>query len=88
MLANGLVTEKLAACVNIIPGIKSVYMWEGELNQDEELLLMVKTQSSLVPDLTTWVKANHPYDCPEVIAVPITDGNPDYIDFVVANTRG
>ena len=72
-LAGGLVQARLAACVNIIPGVRSVYMWEGQVHDDAELLLMVKTKTGLVPNLTQWVKENHPYDCPEVISVPITE---------------
>mmetsp|Transcript_7588 Transcript_7588/g.11167 ORF Transcript_7588/g.11167 Transcript_7588/m.11167 type:complete len:128 (-) Transcript_7588:28-411(-) len=86
-LAKGLVDSELAACVNIIPSVKSVYKWENQVHVDEELLLMVKTRSELIPSLTEWVQNNHPYDCPEVISVPITSGNPAYLQFVTDSTK-
>lgn len=86
-LASGLVQNELAACVNIIPGVTSVYKWEGKINQDQELILMVKTRQELVDEVTKWVKSNHPYDCPEVISLPILAGNHAYLDFVLNSTR-
>lgn len=86
-LATGLVENELAACVNIIPGVTSIYKWEGKLNTDSELILMVKTRSELIDQLTAWVRANHPYSCPEVISLPITSGNPAYFDFVLNSTK-
>lgn len=86
-LAKGLVSNQLAACVNIIPGVTSFYMWDNVLEQDTEVLLMVKTTASAVPELTEWVKEHHPYDCPEVISVPITGGNPSYLQFIVDHVR-
>ena len=85
-LANGLVQNDLAACVNIIPGVTSIYKWEGALNSDQEVILMVKTRQELVENVTNWVKANHHYSCPEVIALPIIGGNPSYFDFVINGT--
>ncbi|KAL5012646.1 hypothetical protein ScPMuIL_011197 [Solemya velum] len=67
-LAGGLVKSKLAACVNIIPGITSVYEWEEEINEDSELLLMIKTSTEKVPELSKYVRENHPYDVAEVIS--------------------
>lgn len=87
MLARGLVENRLAACVNIIPGVKSIYNWNGILNEDEEFLLMVKTRTELIDELTSWVKRNHHYQLPEVISVPITGGSTEYIEFLVNSTR-
>lgn len=86
-LAAGLVEAKLAACVNIIPGVESVYWWEGKVNTDSELLLMIKTRQTLVPQLTAWVKGNHPYDECEVISVPITGGSASYLKWLFDSTK-
>eukprot|EP01059_Diplonema_ambulator_P009907 TRINITY_DN19894_c0_g1_i1.p1 TRINITY_DN19894_c0_g1~~TRINITY_DN19894_c0_g1_i1.p1 ORF type:complete len:123 (+),score=57.08 TRINITY_DN19894_c0_g1_i1:39-371(+) len=86
-LAEGLVNSELAACVNIIPQVTSVYKWEGKVEKEEEALLMIKTRKELVGELVEWVKANHPYDCPEVICTDITEGAPGYLDFVKSNTK-
>lgn len=85
-LAQKLVTARLAACVNIIPQVQSVYMWEGALQQDSEVMLMAKTRQDLLPQLTTFVKENHPYQVPEVIATSLLGGNEAYFRFVRENT--
>ncbi|XP_030005215.1 protein CutA homolog isoform X2 [Sphaeramia orbicularis] len=81
-LARGIVERKLAACVNIIPAIKSVYEWQGKIEEDTEVLLMIKTRSSKIPDLATFVRSNHPYEVAEVISVPIDQGNPPYLRWI------
>uniref|UniRef100_A0A1I8H9H2 Polyglutamylase complex subunit TTLL1 n=1 Tax=Macrostomum lignano TaxID=282301 RepID=A0A1I8H9H2_9PLAT len=82
-LAHGLVGERLAACVNIVPGVTSVYAWEGKVEQDSELLLIIKTRTGLLSSLTDYVKANHGYDVPEVISLPIQDGLPAYLNWSI-----
>ncbi|GKV33602.1 hypothetical protein SLEP1_g42089 [Rubroshorea leprosula] len=86
-LAESIVKAKLAACVNIVPGLESVYEWEGKIHTDPEELLIIKTRESLLEALTQHVKANHEYDVPEVIALPITGGSPQYLEWLKKNTR-
>nr|XP_019525481.2 uncharacterized protein LOC109397647 isoform X1 [Aedes albopictus] len=81
-LARKLIEHKLAACVNIIPGLTSIYQWEGKMNEDQEILLMIKTRTSRVDELSKFVRENHPYSVAEVITVPIENGNPSYLDWL------
>eukprot|EP00252_Welwitschia_mirabilis_P027779 TRINITY_DN963_c0_g1_i1.p1 TRINITY_DN963_c0_g1~~TRINITY_DN963_c0_g1_i1.p1 ORF type:complete len:162 (-),score=20.34 TRINITY_DN963_c0_g1_i1:378-863(-) len=86
-LAQSIVSEKLAACVNQVPGVESTYMWKDKIEIDSEVLLVIKTRASLLDSLTAHVKTNHPYDVPEVISLPITGGNQDYLKWLKENTR-
>lgn len=86
-IGRSLVSEKLAACVNVIPGLTSIYSWEGSVEEDSELLLMIKTRSKLIDTLTSKVKEMHPYDVCEVISVPITGGNSQYLDWIRSSTN-
>ncbi|OCT67814.1 hypothetical protein XELAEV_18039118mg [Xenopus laevis] len=81
-IARGLVERKLAACVNVIPQITSIYEWKGKLEEDTEVLLMIKTRSSKVSALTEYVRSVHPYEVCEVISLPIEQGNPPYLKWV------
>jgi periplasmic divalent cation tolerance protein len=87
-IAEALVTRRHAACVNIVPGVESVYMWKGKLEQDKEHMLMIKAPTVRVGDIITTVKELHPYEVPEVISVPMGQGSPQYLDFVRHNTLG
>ena len=86
-LAEILLGKKLAACVNILPDVSSHFWWKGAPDTEKELLLVIKTRASLVDDIVVAVKDNHPYDVPEVIALPIIGGNPDYLAWLDAETR-
>jgi periplasmic divalent cation tolerance protein len=86
-LATALVDERLAACVNIVGPIQSVYLWDGRRQQDEELLLLIKSRAELFGELRARVLELHSYDTPEVIQVPITDGSAAYLDWILAATR-
>lgn len=81
-IARGLVENKLAACVNIIPQLTSIYEWEGKIQEDPELLLMIKTRTEKIDALTKYVKDNHPYTICEVISLPIQNGNEDYLKWI------
>ncbi len=87
MIAKTLVEEELAACVNRVGGIRSFYRWQGKIQADEEYLLIIKTRASLVHELTRRVESLHPYELPEVIAVPITAGSTAYLAWIDKNTR-
>ena len=81
-LAQDLVASGLAACVNILPGIKSVYTWEGVPQIDQEQQLFLKTTTDQVDALWEAIKKRHPYEIPEFLVVPIIDGNDDYLKWV------
>lgn len=84
-LAHKILTERLAACVNIIPRVTSMYWWEGKIQKDEEYLLIIKTLSEYQHSLTQFVKSNHPYKCCEVIFLPIEAGNAAYLTWISEN---
>lgn len=86
-LAQSIIKEKLAGCVNRVPGIESIYWWNDKIETDAEELLIIKTRQSLLEALTAHVKANHPYEVPEVISLPISGGNHDYLKWLKENTR-
>jgi periplasmic divalent cation tolerance protein len=86
-IARQLVEKQLAACVNIIRNIKSVYRWQGKIESDTESLLLIKTQASMMTDLQACILACHPYELPEIIAVPIVSGLPDYLKWITSSTE-
>lgn len=85
-LARALVQEKLAACVQILDGMTSVYMWQGAQEESTESLVLIKTRSSLVDRVTQRVLELHPYDVPEVVALPIVGGSTKYLSWLEGAT--
>ncbi len=87
-IARTLVAEKLVACVNLVSQIQSIYWWKGEVREDAELLLIMKTRSELVEAVQKRVKELHSYEVPEIIAMPIAQGLPAYLSWIVESTEG
>ena len=85
-LASRLVEARLAACVNILAPCRSVYRWQGALEDAKEVPLLIKTTAARYPALEAAIRASHPYELPEIIAVPIVRGLPDYLSWVAAET--
>lgn len=81
-LARILVAEHLAGCVNIVPGLQSVYRWQGEVAEDPESLLLIKTSGEQYPDLEARIKAVHPYEVPEIIALQYDRANSDFQEWL------
>lgn len=81
-IATALIEQNLAACVNRLTGVKSWYRWEGHLRQDEEVLLLIKTTRTRLAEVETAIRKLHPYELPEVIAVPITGGSARYLNWI------
>lgn len=81
-IANTLVSQKLAACVNIVPELTSIYTWKGEICNDQELLLIIKTKSNLYTTIEETIKKIHPYEVAEIISLPITCGSHDYLQWI------
>lgn len=86
-LAETLVDRELAACVNIVPGLTSVYRWKGQRETAEESLLLIKTRLAAYPELEKAIRALHPYELPEIIAVPIERGLSEYLAWIDGSVR-
>jgi periplasmic divalent cation tolerance protein len=86
-LAERLIGGRLAACVNILAPCRSVYRWKGELQRDEEHPMLIKTTAERYPALERALREGHPYELPEIIAVPIERGLPAYLDWLAAETK-
>jgi periplasmic divalent cation tolerance protein len=85
-IAQALLDQRLAACVNRLEPVHSLYTWEGKQTRDQELLLLVKSRADLFERLAPAVKAIHPYQVPEIIALPVVMGSQDYLDWIEAET--
>lgn len=86
-LATSLINDRLAACVNILAPCRSVYRWQGQVENGEEIPLLIKTSEARYADLERAIRARHPYELPEIIAVPIAHGLPEYLAWVSSETQ-
>ena len=86
-IARDLVKKKLAACVNIIPSVKSIYTWKGRIEASKECLLIAKTRENLFLRVEKAVKMAHSYECPEITALPLIKGSADYMRWIEESTR-
>lgn len=86
-IATTLVEERYAACVNIVPSVKSVYYWEGKLCKDEECTLLIKIRDEAFPDVEKRIKQIHPYEIPEIVQLNVSAVNRAYLEWVEISTR-
>jgi periplasmic divalent cation tolerance protein len=86
-LARRLIDVNLAACVQLQSGVQSIYRWEGRICEEQEVVLVAKTTAEQWSAISAYIKQNHPYDVPEIIAQPITHSHTDYARWVIAETR-
>jgi periplasmic divalent cation tolerance protein len=87
-IARALVDLRLAACVNVVPGVRSFYHWKGETENSQEFLLIVKTSRDLFGALRAEMEKLHPYELPELLALPVVAGSEDYLGWLQSNLRG
>ena len=85
-LAHQIIAQQLVACCNIVPGVSSIYRWQGELRDDQECLLVMKTVKERYLELETFVRSRHPYEVPELLALPVTTCFKEYLSWVVNQT--
>lgn len=86
-IGRALVEQRLAACINVLPGMTSVYWWEGAVDTSDEAVLIAKTTADRLDALVSAVSALHPYQCPCIVALPIEAGHPGYLEWVVRETH-
>jgi periplasmic divalent cation tolerance protein len=86
-IAGELVASRLAACVNILDNMNSVYMWQGDIQDDTEVVMIAKTTRAMVPQLIEKVKSLHSYDCPCIVSLPVLDGHRPFLDWIVEEVR-
>ncbi len=88
LISRVLLEQRKAACVNIVPGVNSLFWWQGSIDSARESLLVVKTKASLLDEIVAIVREIHSYDVPEIIALPIVGGNQDYLEWIEKEVEG
>ena len=86
-LGRMVVEARLAACANVLGPMTSIYWWDGEVQADPEVAMVLKSRADLVPEITDVIIAAHSYDCPCIVALPISDGNPEFLSWIEEQTR-
>jgi periplasmic divalent cation tolerance protein len=86
-MGSKLLESRLAACINILPGMESLYWWEDTIEKSDEIVLIAKTSSNLLEELTDFVKRYHSYSCPCIAAIPVGVGNADYFQWLAENLK-
>jgi periplasmic divalent cation tolerance protein len=86
-IGRDLVDRRLAACANLLPGMVSLYWWENNVERADEVVLIAKTRTELVPALTERVREIHPYQTPCIVSIPLQSGNPDYLNWIASETQ-
>lgn len=87
MIGKALISAGLAACVNIIENMYSMYMWDGKLQDDTETIMIAKTTKDRLPDLIEKVKSLHSYECPCIVSLPVSDGNPAFLKWIANEVK-
>lgn len=85
---RAIVADGLAACINILPGMVSIYRWQGEIERAQEVVVLFKTRADLAEAVAQAVRARHPYETPAVLFLPVAGGNADFLDWIAAETEG
>ena len=86
-IGRALVEERLAACVNIVKGLRSIYLWKGKVEDEPEVLILVKTRRQRLEQITARVKSLHSYTLPEIVALPVEGGSADYLGWIAQETE-
>ena len=86
-VSRALVEARLAACVSVVPGLRSYYRWQGEMETSDEYLLLIKTSRELFPELKLELERIHPYEVPEILALPVVGGSENYLNWLGTNLR-
>ena len=86
-MARDLVERRVAACVNLLPGVSSIYQWQGKVEETAEVTMLIKTARDRYAELEAAIKEAHPYELPEIIAIPVVSGLPGYLSWVLSETK-